>query len=66
VAIGLAPAHRARQLDRSRVQQEFLGQRGLTGVWVGNDCEGATALNFTLERRRRNCGFDLLKLLQEF
>jgi hypothetical protein len=66
VAISFAPAHGAGQLDRSRVQQEFFGQRGLPGVWVGNDCEGAAALNFSLERRGRDCGFDLLKLLKEF
>ena len=51
VAIGLAAAHRAGQLDRAGVQQEFLGQRGLTGVWVGNDGERAAALDFGLERR---------------
>jgi hypothetical protein len=59
MAIGLASAHRARQLDRPRVQQEFLGQRRLAGVRVGNDGEGATALDFALERRGRTCGFDL-------
>jgi hypothetical protein len=51
VPIGLPAAHRAGQLDRSRVQQEFLGQRGLTGVGVGNDRERAAALDFMLERR---------------
>jgi len=59
MAIGLAAAHRAGQLDRPCVQQQFFGQRGLAGVRVGNDGEGAAALDFTLERRGRNCGFDL-------
>jgi hypothetical protein len=63
MAIGLAAAHGAGQLDRSCVQQQFFGQRGLAGVRVGNDGERAAALNFALERRRRDCGFDLLKLL---
>jgi hypothetical protein len=51
VPIRLAAAHRARELDGARVQQEFLGQRGLTGVGVGNDRERAAALDFMLERR---------------
>ena len=51
VPIGLAAAHRAGQLDRAGVQQEFLGQRGLAGVRVGNDGERAAALDFVLERR---------------
>jgi hypothetical protein len=59
VAIGLSAAHRAGQLDRSRVQQEFLSQRRLAGVRVGDDGEGTAALNFALERRGRDCGFDL-------
>jgi hypothetical protein len=59
VAIGLAPAHRAGQLDRTGVQQQFLGQRGLTGVGVGNDGESATALDFVLERRAGYRGLDL-------
>jgi hypothetical protein len=52
VAIGLTPAHGARQLDGARVQQEFLGQRGFTGVGVRNDGERATALDFGLQRLR--------------
>ena len=48
--IGLAAAHRAGQLDRAGVQQQFLGQRGLAGVWVGNDGEGAAALDLMLQR----------------
>jgi hypothetical protein len=59
VPIGLAAAHRAGQLDRSRVQQQFLGQRGLAGIWMGNDCESATALDFAFERGTRYYGFDL-------
>ena len=49
--IGLAAAHRAGQLDGAGVQQQFLGQRGLAGVRVGNDRERAPALDFSLERR---------------
>jgi hypothetical protein len=59
VAIGLPAANRAGQLDGPRVQQEFFSQRGLACVWVGNDGEGSTALNFALERRGRDYGFDL-------
>jgi len=51
MAIGLAVAHRAGQLDRPCVQQQFLGQRGLAGIRVGNDRERAATLNFALERR---------------
>jgi hypothetical protein len=51
VAIGLSASHRAGQLDGPGVQQEFLSQRGLARVRMGNDREGAPALNFALERR---------------
>ena len=45
----LAPAHRAGQLDRAGVQQQLLGQRGLAGVGVRNDGEGAAPRDFALE-----------------
>jgi hypothetical protein len=51
VAIGLSASHRAGQLDGTCVQQEFLSQRGLARVRMGNDGESATALDFALERR---------------
>jgi len=38
-----APAHRTGQLDRTGVEQQLLGQRGLAGVGMGNDGEGATS-----------------------
>ena len=59
VPIGLAAANRAGQLDGPCVQQEFFSQRGLACVRVRNDGEGAAALYFVLERRTRDCGFDL-------
>jgi len=59
VPIGLAAADGAGQLDGSRVQQEFFSQRGLACVRVRNDGERAAALDFLLERRIRDCGFDL-------
>jgi hypothetical protein len=59
VPIGFAAAHRPGQFDGAGVQQQFFGQRGLTGVRMGNDREGAAALDFVLERRGRDCGFDL-------
>ena len=37
VALRLAAAHRAGQVDRPRVEQQLLGQRGLAGVGMGND-----------------------------
>ncbi len=48
--IGLSAAHRAGQLDRPGVQQQFLRQRGLAGVWVGNDRESAAALDLMVQR----------------
>jgi hypothetical protein len=79
MAIRLPAAHGARQLDGARVQQQFLGQGCLACVWVGNDRERATTLDFRLERRMTDCGVwqmnrfveaslqtRLLNLLQEF
>ena len=43
VARGLARLHRAGDLDRAGEQQQLFGQRGLAGVGVGNDGEGAAA-----------------------
>src|SRR6185503_15021425 len=40
VALRLAAAHGARELDRARVQQQLLGERRLAGVGVGDDGEG--------------------------
>src|SRR5688572_11023585 len=51
VAVGFPTANRAGQLDGAGVQQQFFGQRGLAGVWVGNDRERAPPLNFGLQRR---------------
>jgi hypothetical protein len=62
MAIGLAAAHRAGQLDRSCVQQEFLGQGRLTGVWVGNDREGAPPIDFVFQGVRRNGGLCLVSI----
>ena len=46
VAGGLAALDRAGHLDRAAEQQQLLGQRGLAGVGVGNDGEGAAARGF--------------------
>ena len=48
---GLAAANRAGQLDGPRVQQEFLGERGLARVRVRDDGERASALDFRAQRR---------------
>ena len=37
----LAATHGARQLDGAGIQQQLLGERGLAGVGMGNDREGA-------------------------
>jgi hypothetical protein len=50
VPIGLAAADGAGQLDRARVQQELLSQRGLASVRVGNDRERAPPLDFRFQR----------------
>ena len=46
MAAALAALDRARQLDRAREQQQLFGQRGFTGVRVGNDAEGTATRDF--------------------
>ena len=46
MAAGLACLDRAGDLDRAREQQQFFGQRGFTGIRVGNDGKGAAAAGF--------------------
>ena len=46
VPLRRASLHGARQLDRAGVQQRLLGERGLAGVGVGDDREGAALLHF--------------------
>jgi hypothetical protein len=46
MAAALAGLDRARQLDRTRKQQQFFSECRLAGVRVGNDAKGATAGNF--------------------
>jgi hypothetical protein len=41
--------HRAGQLDRPAEEQQLLGQGGLAGVRVGDDCERAAAPDFLRE-----------------
>jgi serine/threonine protein kinase len=48
VAGGLAALDRAGHLDRAAEQQQLFGQRGLAGVGVGNDGEGAAARGFVV------------------
>jgi hypothetical protein len=50
VALCLAAADRARQLNRARVEQQLLRQRRLARVRMGNDCEGAAPRNLGAER----------------
>ena len=47
VALG---AHLSGELDGAAEQQELFGQRGLAGVRVGDDGEGAPARHFLFER----------------
>jgi hypothetical protein len=42
----LSSLYAARNVNGTRVEQEFFGEGGLSGVRVGNDGEGATAANF--------------------
>jgi hypothetical protein len=51
MARGLARLHRAGDLDRAGEKQQLLCQRGLAGVRVGNDREGATAAGFGEKRQ---------------
>ena len=55
VALRLAAADGAGQLDRAGVEQQLLGQRGLAGVGVGNDGERPPPGDFARQacRRRR-------------
>ena len=46
VARGLAALDGAGQLDRAAEQQQLLGERGLAGVGVRNDGEGAATRHF--------------------
>ncbi len=50
VAVGLARAHFARDLDGATEPQQFFGQGRLTRVRVRNDGKGATTRNFGYER----------------
>jgi len=49
VARGLARLDRAGDLDRAGEQQQLFSQRGLAGVRMGNDREGAAAAGFGKE-----------------
>ena len=46
MASGLARLDRTGNLDSSGEQQELFGQRGFTGVRVGDDGKGAAAAGF--------------------
>jgi hypothetical protein len=50
VALGLAAAHRPRQLDGARIQQQLLRQRRLARVRVRDDGEGAAPGDFRRQR----------------
>jgi hypothetical protein len=50
MAAALAALDGAGQLDRAREQQQLFGQRGLAGVGVGNDAEGAAARDFARDQ----------------
>ena len=49
MARGLFALHRARQLNGPAVKQEFFGQRGLTGIGVGDNGEGPPPADFLFE-----------------
>jgi hypothetical protein len=61
VPIGLPASYRPRQLDRAGIQQEFLRQRRLAGVGMGNDREGTPPIDFVLQGVRRNGGLCLCR-----
>ena len=50
VSRSFAALHRAGELNRTAEQQQLLGERRLTGVWVRDDGERAPTGNFVLER----------------
>ncbi len=54
-AVGLG-AHLAGKLDGAAEEQQLLGQRGLAGVRVRDDREGAPAGSFVGKGHRRDCG----------
>ncbi|TAN73200.1 MAG: hypothetical protein EPN14_09910 [Gallionella sp.] len=52
VATALARLHRARHLDRAAEQQQLFGERCLARIGVGDDREGAAALNLACDASR--------------
>jgi len=56
VTPALARLDRAGHLDRAAEQQQLLGQRGLAGVGVGNDREGAAFLDVARQMRGAGLG----------
>jgi hypothetical protein len=50
VSLRLAAAHRAGKLDRTGVEQELFGERGLAGVWMRDDRERAAARDLRCQR----------------
>ena len=46
MTLSLARLDGTRLMDGAAVEQQLLGQRGLTGVRVRNDGKGASALHF--------------------
>ena len=62
MAAALARLDGAGQLDRAGEQQQLFGQRGLAGVRVGDDAEGAAARHFARGvGARRDIGGDGLR-----
>lgn len=49
MAAGFARPHFTRHLNGAAKPQQFFGQRGFTGIGVGNDGKGAAAGNFSIE-----------------
>ena len=54
---GFFTLHRASQLDRPAVQQELFGQRGLTGIGVGDNGECPPPADFLFECRHSVSSF---------